>query len=50
MSILYALFIEQTGIFIRGRFVDLLQQDLIIGLLFTLVVFKWKWWVKNKNR
>ena len=50
MSILYYLFIDKIGYFRLGRFVDLLQRDLVIIVLLTILVFEILRWNRIKNR
>ena len=50
MSVIYYLFIDKVGYFKLGRFVDLLQQDLLIGLLLTILIFEILRWNRIKNR
>ncbi len=44
MSLIYYLFIDKIGYFKLGRFVDLLQQDLIIVLLLVIAIYTIKRW------
>jgi len=50
MSVIYYLFIDKVGYFKLGRFIDLLQQDLLIALLLTILIFEILRWNRIKNR
>jgi len=49
MSILYYIIIEKIGYFKIGRFVDLLQLDLIILLLAVILIYEIKRWQRLKD-
>lgn len=49
MSLIYYIVVSKVGYFGIGRFVDLLQMDMVIGLLIAVLVFEVKRWKRLRD-